>query len=430
MSDQYTSLVDVTVPPGGSVTVPHNLVANGAPAAPHVVQPNVGTDLVVSAVTTTTVTVSNPGTMAASARFLCAFLHSIQSRPIDVPAGSMAWQGGGAGGGALAPLQNTVIVAKNGNDATADGSVALPFLTVQAGMEYAWATYVQPLGPQPAPPFTRPQVYVCAGTYDDGPLVLPPQVFVCGAGGNASRLKGDWSIDARWSNAGGPDDYRSGWNDVGLFGSVVIDWDLYQSSEGKLWVQGTRFAGGGTLLLQQKTSNPTSNQAYFQGCEFDNDVTLNANNVTMEGALFTTDPGGVGATLTLNRQGGSSDNFFSSYGGTIGNVVVNALVGAPDYNVRLGHAAQSGATLTLNGAFSTVYADASALPLQSLIVLAGGATLAQILRVNRPNFAGNTAGRPAFPEVGDQYYDTALPPTGLPIWWDGTQWTTAAGVPV
>lgn len=30
--------------------------------------------------------------------------------------------------------------------------------------------------------------------------------------------------------------------------------------------------------------------------------------------------------------------------------------------------------------------------------------------------------------LGTRYFDADLPPTGLPIWWDGTQWINAAGV--
>ena len=262
----------------------------------------------------------------------------------------------------------------------ADGSVSKPFLTVQAGMEYAWTTYVQPLGPQPTSPFTRPSVFVCPGTYNEPALVLPPQICVEGMGGNHSRVEGDWTIDARWAEVPGGNDLRSMFLLMGIYGNVTIDWDAFQSSEGKLWCQDTRFGGG--ITIRQKTSNPTSNQAYFQGCEHLGDVTLFASNVTMEGPMFTTDPGSIGASLILNQQGGSSDNFFSVWGGTIGNVVVDAALGPPGYLVRLGHSAQPGATLTLNGPDSTIQVNANARPQPGLIVLAGGAVLGQVVDTN------------------------------------------------
>jgi hypothetical protein len=290
------------------------------------------------------------------------------------------------GGSVSTLLENVVYVAKNGSDTGADGSVSKPFLTVQAGMEYAWSTYVQPLGPQPAPPFTRPTVFVCPGTYDDGPLVLPPQVCVDGMGGNFSRIQGDWTIDGRWSNGPGgaapANDCRSMFLNLGVYGNVTIDFAAYDAGEGKFWAQGTRFAGGGVLTLQSKILNPVSNSAWFMACEHTGDVVLNAVPTTMTAAMFVTDPGGIGATMTLNQQGGSADNFFTSWGGSLGNVVVNASLGAPSYNVRLGHSAQPGATLTLNGPDSIIQVNANARPQPGLIVLAGGAVLGQVVDTN------------------------------------------------
>jgi hypothetical protein len=128
--------------------------------------------------------------------------YSLDTNELRISDGTAVWPPpiGGSAPVPVPPLLFTVYVAKNGIDATADGSVSKPFLTVQAAMEYAWATYVAPAGPQASAPFTRPCVFVCAGTYDDGPLVLPPQVCVMGEGFNHSRIMGDWSIDGRWTN--------------------------------------------------------------------------------------------------------------------------------------------------------------------------------------------------------------------------------------
>lgn len=287
-------------------------------------------------------------------------------------------------------LQNTVYVAKNGIDASANGSVARPFLTVQAALEYAWSAYVQPVGPQPAPPFTRPVVLVMPGTYDDGPLVLPPHVCVQGCGGNHSRITGDWSIDGRWSNgpsgAAPSNDCRSMFLEVGIYGNVTIDFAAYDAGEGKFWAHGVRFAGGGTLTLQSKIANPVSNSAWFQACEHNGPVVLNAVPTTMVAPMFAADPGGNGPSLTLNQQGGSSDNFFTSWGGSLGPIIINAALGAPGYDVRLGHSSQpppgGGYMLTLNGTSSAVYINANARPQPGAIQLLGGATLAQITDLN------------------------------------------------
>lgn len=316
---------------------------------------------------------------------------------------------------AIDPMLYTVFVAKNGNDGTADGSVENPFLTVQAAMEYAWTTYVLPLGPQPVAPFTRPCVFVNAGTYDDGALVLPPQICVMGEGFNHSRIKGDWSIDARWSNVPGADDFRSSWINVGLFGDVNIDFGPVFSNEGKLYATNVRFAGNVTIT--EKTVNPVSNQILFTAVEFLGNVTLNGIPTLLQGPVFR------GGTLTLNQMVGTGvDNTFESSGGSIGNIVINSTSGAaPPYVCTFAHLAQPGATLTLNGTFSAINADLDAVPLQSLVTLVGGATLAQVFRINQLNWSGPTAERPTGPYVGQQFFDTTLV---KPIWWDGAAWIT------
>jgi len=319
-------------------------------------------------------------------------------------------------------LQNVVHVAKNGNDTGATGSIAKPFLTVQAAMEYAWTTYVLPVEPQPSSPFTRPCVFVNAGTYVEAALVLPPQICVMGQGYNHSRIVGNWTIDARWSNAINASDFRSFWINIGLFGDVLIDFDATASNEGKIYGTNVRFGGSANVNIIQKTANPSSNQGIFTACEFLGSLTVAGMPIIVQ-ACYT-------AALILNQAvGGGVDNLFTSSGGTIGDVTINATSGAaPVYNCSFGHNVRDGGTLTLNGTFSSIKADLSSLPLQSLITLAGGALLTQITQTNQPNFSGTTAQRPLVPYVGQQYFDTALGAAGLPIWWNGAAWMDAAGV--
>lgn len=327
--------------------------------------------------------------------------------------------------GFVGPLLFNVYVAKNGNDATADGSYGKPFLTVQAAMDYAWTTYVVPIGPQPAPPFTRPCVFVCAGTYDDGPLVLPPQICVMGEGYNHTRIQGNWTIDTRWSNYVPPslpsppsvlvpNDFRSSWINVELFGDVTVDFDAAFSNEGKLYAVNTRFAGN--VTISEKLPNPVSNSLLFIGCDFRANVDL-----TGIPALFVGCVSGGGGTLTLHQAVGTGvDNTFETSGGSFGNIVVdsqNPL--APPYVCMFTHGVQTGGTLTLLGPFSAINADVSSLPLQTLVSLIAGANINQIARLNQPNFSGTTVDRPPAPYVGQQYFDTDL---RLPIWWDGTSW--------
>ena len=95
------------------------------------------------------------------------------------------------------------------------------------------------------------------------------------------------------------------------------------------------------------------------------------------------------------------------------------------------HSAQPGTTLTLNGVYSVVKADLDAVPLQSLVVLLGGAGLNQITRANQLNWSGVTANRPVLTDpqyTGQMYYDTTL---NLPVWWTGVGaiWNDATGAP-
>jgi hypothetical protein len=326
-------------------------------------------------------------------------------------------------------LANTVFVAKNGNDATADGSIASPFLTVQAAMEYAYTTYVVPAEPQPAPPFTRPCVFVQAGTYDDGPLVLPPQICVLGVGFNHSRITGDWSIDDRWANYSPPtlpsppsvlvsSDFRSSWINVGLFGDINIDFNPVVSNEGKLYALGCRF--GGNVTIAQKRINPASNSLTLTDCELTADLTLIGiptlleNCVTKGGTLFITQA--IGAVFA------DVDNIFASSGGSFGNIVITSLNAVmPAYQCTFDHAVQPGTTLTLDGPYSLVKAVGTSLPMQSLFVLAGAATLAQIEYINQPNFSQPTVDLPVAPWVGQQVFDTTL---AKPVWWNGAAWIT------
>jgi len=332
-------------------------------------------------------------------------------------------------------LTNTVFVSKTGDDATSNGAITSPFLTIQAAMEYAWTTYVVPVGPQPASPFTRPCVFVSAGTYDDGPLVLPPQICVLGEGFNHSRIVGAWTIDDRWSNYAPPslpsppsvlvpNDFRSSWNNVGLFGTINFDFNTVFSNEGKIYAFGCRFADDFTIA--EKRVNPVSNSLTCTACEFLANVTLIGIPTIFESCVTR------GGKLTLQQAIGTVfvdvDNVFESSGGSLGDIEIFSMDGTmPPYDCKFSHAQQPETTLILSGPFSTVKADIGAVPLQSAIPLFGGATLNQITLANQPNFSGIL--RPALPYEGQQFFDTSLGANGKPIWYSvaGGFWIDATG---
>lgn len=263
------------------------------------------------------------------------------------------------GGGAFSSLlQNVFFVAKNGNNATADGSVGKPYLTVQAAINAAALV---------ASPATRCVVFVMAGTYAEN-CTLKANVLVRGLGYNASRITGTWTLDGSFTPAG---DHRSGWADVGLFtpGTITADFLGLSSNEGKLYAWNVRFGGSITA-----TSFSSINQLLMFGCEIFGTLTLNGMNTQLIGCISQNS-----ASVVCNRQAGGANSLTTS-GGSLFSVTVNALVGA--FSAYLGHAAQSGAGLTLNGTGATVYASTNSIPQRSLVSFLGGALQAQLQRLN------------------------------------------------
>jgi hypothetical protein len=178
-------------------------------------------------------------------------------------------------------------------------------------------------------------------------------------------------------------------------------------------------------------------EASTLGCEHLGDVVLNGCNVAMEGPLFTPAPNGIGAGLILNQVGAAPDfngtNFFTSAGGTIGPITINATsaLPVPGYEARFGHATQPGALFTLNGAFSAAECNLNGTPKQASVVLAGGAALTQITPLNPIEFSSAVRPLAASAYPGQMHFDPTINEgAGGPIWWTGAIWINALGVAV
>lgn len=63
---------------------------------------------------------------------------------------------------------------------------------------------------------------------------------------------------------------------------------------------------------------------------------------------------------------------------------------------------------------------------EAVAVVQAGSTRRATLNAIRLPTSGATAARPTLTssDIGFQYYDTTL---GLPVWWSGSAWKTAAG---
>lgn len=265
---------------------------------------------------------------------------------------------GGSGSGVVAG--NIFFVAKNGNDTTGDGSISNPFLTIQRGIDVAYTTDVNPLNIT-----NRPCVYVMPGTYTENP-VLKANVLVKGFGFNNTRVSGNWTIDNTFTPAG---DFRSGLADIGIFGNFTADFLSVTSPEGKIFSWNVRFGGNVTVIA----SNTIINQFIQFGGEIFGVYSQTGANGQFYNVIM------QGGTIILNEQTGQSPIFFQ-YGGIRCSMVVNSLI--LPFFVELEGEVKAGSSLTLNGTMSSIIASAIGLPVTSLIGYVGGATSAQITRVN------------------------------------------------
>jgi hypothetical protein len=231
---------------------------------------------------------------------------------------------------------------------------------------------------------------------------------------------GNWSLDSRWTSAL-PNTVPSSWINVGLYGKVFLDFNAVGSDLGKVYAQNVQFMDD--LTVNEKLAAPSDNSITLQSCE-----------LWSEGVKFVGCPAFLyncihvlaGTISILQATGTGVHNTFESKGGSLGYfTIVAGDEASPPLFCKFGHSTQADSSWLIQGSFSTIQADDSSIPLQTLIVAGGGgSTLDQIKRTNQPYFADVTGARPATPYIGQQYYDTTL---GLPIWWNGASWKNAAG---
>jgi hypothetical protein len=257
--------------------------------------------------------------------------------------------------------ENIFFVAMNGNDITGDGSLCNPFLTIQAGINAASAAVTSVT--------TRPCVYVMPGTYT-ADCVLKANVLVRGLGFNDTRVTGNWTVDSTFTPAG---DWRSGLADIGIFGTFTGDFLSVGSPEGKIYAWNVRFGSDVTFI----SNNTIINQFVMFGGEIFGTYTQTGMDAQLYNVIIQNS--GSTPTIILNEQTGQSP-IFSQYGGLRNSLQVNSIV--RPFFVELEGEVKAGATLTLNGTQSTIVTSAVGLPLESLISYTGGATPAQITRVN------------------------------------------------
>lgn len=261
--------------------------------------------------------------------------------------------------GTIDPLAYTFFVAKNGNDLTGNGSVSAPFLTIQAGIDAAYA-----VASHSSPVTIRPVVWVMAGTYTEN-NILKANVLIKGQGFNNTRVTGTWTLDATFTPAG---DFRSGFEGM-ILNNIVADFAALTSNEGKLTILNCRLAGSLTV-----TAFSTINQLFISGGEISGPVNITGVNTTFNGVYAQN-----GSIWTYNQGAGAANTFFIS-GSSFERIVSNSLVGSTNVHLMTNAARITvGTSITLNGPGANLYVSTNSVSNLTPIVYAGGATSAQVL---------------------------------------------------
>jgi len=285
----------------------------------------------------------------------------------------------------LANLSTTIYVKKTGNDLSGDGSFDNPYLTVQKGLNEAYNLYAFPSEPQNPLTYIRPAVEIGEGVYNDGNIILPPQVQLLGCGIDTCEIIGDITIDSKWSNyipvnILNQSDLKSSIIFIQVTGNINIDFDTYESNQGRLSTLNCRFIG--TFTVSQKVTNVVGNSYYAENCTYSQDITFNGIPVLLKNCSTISWLGALMGIVTLNQVlGSAADNYFETCGGNLKNVVVNGNISAaPPYYLVFDHQIISGATLTINGKYAEVKSSVYSIPESADINLLGGAVASQIFK--------------------------------------------------
>lgn len=284
---------------GVPVALPHGLNVNGTPVKPAIGGLNAGGFTVTA--DTINVTVTRQAAGPAAVQVYVEHWHTIDA---VTPPGSntldaftpffFSNSGGGGGSGPSATQTQIVYVNKGGNDGTADGSMNLPFLTIQAAMTFiADATlnkrYVISLGP---------------GTYAD-PFALKPWIWIVGHNNLPTRISGAITFTADWTPAG---DHRSGFYSI-TFPTIVqtFDFNTVSSNEGKLDFQSCVFN-----LAPIFSAFSSINQVLFDDCRFFAGWSQTGMNITAANC-FLQNAGAI--NLTSVNDGRNLPTIFVAHGG-------------------------------------------------------------------------------------------------------------------
>jgi len=273
------------------------------------------------------------------------------------------------------------VVAKNGNDGTANNTWEKPFLTIAAAL----ASITD------AAPAKRYTVLVMPGTYTEA-VALPANISLVGSGDPYStRIDGAFTIAADWGNAL---ENRAKVKNITLVQSVAINFQPIGASNSRLMfdtcvVQSTfttdvpastiGAANSGVPLLNCIFDNPgaTTNWVDIQGGEQDWFGCSFASRITFNGTAGTAD----GTQVNISGCKFNRDLFFIAAG-----------LGRPLKVSMGGNTLMPSITYTLNQPSTVLTASPDSIPLRTQISIASGAT---IVRRNDADGVGYSPLTPA-----------------------------------
>lgn len=286
---------------------------------------------------------------------------------------------------------NNVYVSKNGNDGTADGSLAKPFLTLAAAL-----ASIPPAGPGGPGPLNRFCVCMASGRYDETvPILLRGNVFILGEHWFSVRINApSWGLDPDFTQPSGPfSDTRGGIQNAiisSASGSIDFDFNAISSVEGKFYFD-TVWANNTVNITAFGPVNQYVVQNVFTFAPWN----INGGQFIPRNTLFQ-------ALVTFNS--GPTDPacvYEDDHSTYAGGLTINK-TGVSGYQVKLYGSSIDG-VLTANGSF-VVDATSDAVPVDGSFVLLGGATL------NRLNGAFGLAYNDALvaPPVGSNNVQGAI----------------------
>jgi hypothetical protein len=202
----------------------------------------------------------------------------------------------GGGSGPAPALTQILYVNKGGNDATGDGSITKPFLTIQAATSSV----------TDASTLKRYAILVGPGRFDE-PVVIKPWVFIVGTDTNGTRIGGAVTIGPEWNTPAGPlSDARGGFSTCTLAGSVTIDFNAVSSNEGKFLANNAVFNQAPVF-----TAFSAINQVVLSDVRMFAGYTQNGINMTLNAVYV------QGGNITVNsiNDGRNLPTFVSAFGG-------------------------------------------------------------------------------------------------------------------